>query len=288
MPTLNEGQFQFEGINFGSPSDTLIIEDATLDAPSVVSNDTQNPFGNNVFMGRDRLQPAVWSFEIATNNDTSVDGFNTARALVAAWRSTLNQPYVLKPLYFCTGGKQQVVYGRPRRISGLKPDFLGQRGVQKIVAEFALADSFVYEGVENFFYMDLVPMTGGGLTSPFKTPIKTLNTSGYTEDTITVGGDTSAPFSVKFHGPITNPYVSGDGWRVGLTGTLAYDRYVVVDTRTMTATWDNGTSAASLIDVKSNLRTRLSLGGQRVSFGGSDDSYTAYAEIKWRNASYSI
>ena len=289
MTVLAEGQFEFEGITFGGLTDGLVIEDADLDAPSMVTNDIQNPFGNNVFMGRDRLAPGVWSFNISTTAYTAAAGMDAARAFYKAWRSTLNQPNVLKPLYFCAGGDQRMVYGRPRRISGLKPDFMGQKGIQKIVAEFQLADSFVYEGGSiNTARIDMIPQAGGGLTTPITTPIKTVWSTGYTEDTISVGGDANPPFTVLIHGPVTDPYVSGTGWKIALKGTLAYDRYITVNTRTLEAKWDNGTNASNMLATNSSLGTRLTVGDQRVAFGGSDDSYTSYAEVQWRNASYSL
>ena len=102
-----------------------------------------------------------------------------------------------------------------------------------------------------------------------------------------VGGDAPTPIIATIRGPVTNPFVEGDGWRIDLNTTLAYDQSVTVDARARTALRNDGASLAGSLRRTTYLDAcRLAPGPAEIRFGGIDPTGTARCDIQWRPAFY--
>jgi hypothetical protein len=182
------------------------------------------------------------------------------------------------------------VYGRPRRYSGIVPDFIAESGIGHIVCDFQVNDRRHYDDAETSVALTIVPATTGGLEAPLAAPLSTVRSSAPRAGIVANLGDSDTPVKVVFKGPVTNPWVrSSAGLEVGLTGTLAYDQTVTVDSHSGLVTRQDGSPAAGLLTRKTRLSTTwLQPGTTELTFGGVDPTGTATATLSWRNAYTSI
>ena len=102
-----------------------------------------------------------------------------------------------------------------------------------------------------------------------------------------MGGTAPAPFVEVIHGPITNPWIAGPGWRFDFLTTLAYDQTLTVDTRpwAQTVLRNDGASLAGTLTRASTALSDARLlpgGGAWLTFGGIDGTGTATCSVSWR------
>ena len=75
------------------------------------------------------------------------------------------------------------------------------------------------------------------------------------------------------------------GWEIALTGSVAYDQTIIVDTMAQTVTrQSDGASFAHALTYSSDLSARLAPGAQEVVFSGLDVTNTASVDVRWSNA----
>jgi len=92
---------------------------------------------------------------------------------------------------------------------------------------------------------------------------------------------------VQIHGPISNPTVSGPGWRLQLGYTLAHDQWVTINTRRNTVLRNDGANLAGRLSRTSRLaNARLAVGQTEITFTGTDATATSWCELRWRPAYY--
>lgn len=253
--------------------------------PEIRTQDAESPNGDDRFFGRDYLTPPVWSMTFVTDAADAAGGLTALGELARIWRSKeLRQnPNKVLTLEYEIAGRPRLVYGRPRKFA-YNPTNPAD-GVISATAEFATADALFYAAEEQRRRVTLVPASTGGFTTPFESPIimgGSAEIQGLIED---VGGDEPAPFRALIHGPVSNPYLYGDGWEIRLAVTLAYDTSLTIDTRTFEVIRSDGTSLAGYLARGTRLAdARLQPGPDRIVFGGSDTTGTAYAEVSWHAA----
>jgi len=227
---------------------------------------------------------ATWVFEGFLDTETEVDALAALATLRRAWtrpRDVADQP----PLRYALAGRTRRIYGKPSKWDQAIDNRLLSGG-GGLSMEYVTADHLHYDDSEQSRILNIAPTSLGGYPVPFSTPWWSVH-NGVSERSLTVGGDSPAPFTVTFAGPLTNGYVAGGAWRIELAASLDAGETVTVDTRPWSygVTADGNPGAGLLAGATTGLgRARLDPNGETVTFGGTSLSGTATATIRWRAA----
>ncbi len=294
MPiALKDGQFELDGLVFGYGTDVLV---STLDPgdPAERDEDAENPTGNGVFMGHDRLGSQTWTFDLATDCKDMRSAQSAARKFAGVWRRAkrLRPGETMTLRYRAVGCETFRVVGRPRKFAGPSGDALMRLGNGKMAAEFVLSEPVTFDDEEDSLHLGLVTDPGGTLTWPITFPITFGATPGQRQGIVNVAGEAETPFRAVISGPITgkavSPVIKGRGWRIELPGLeVHYDETVEIDTRARTVS-KNGVSVVHFLSRRSDLSARLMPGSQELVFTTTDPTNTAAARMYWRAAHWSL
>lgn len=293
-PVLAVGQFDLDGYVFGGDEDPVTVVPGGFDPGTTGwrTEDADNPVGDSTFFGRDRLTAPTWGFSLQTNEDAEIGALNAMEALGGKWRADRirKTPGLVLPLRYNLGNGTRRVYGRPRRWAPAVSPLLWQ-GVTGIAADFTLAAPEYYDDTQRVVDLGILPGTSRGLSSPLTDSLSTLLSGEKAQSVGNVGGAAPAPFVAVIYGPVQNPWLREDGWRLDLNVTLAYDQYAVIDTRPWanTVIRNDGASLAGKLSRTSRLsNARLVPGGSVLRFGGKDATGTAHCSVAWRPTYYSF
>lgn len=288
---LLEGQFSLLGYTFGHSTDEVVLQKFDPGAADLAINDVQNPSGHGMYLGRDRLGGATYAFDFIVPADDPATAFARARNLAAVWRTQLETTAQAIPLYYCAGGRQLMVYGRPRRISNPTVSVESKQGAVYLAADFTVTDPRVYLADPVSTRLVLAAAQGSigvGFTLPTTLPLTTGSGTSTRVGTVHNDGGIPVPFTVAIHGPITNPTVTAAGLSVAVNADIPADRSLTVDTRTKTARWENGTSAATLLSRSTRRDALLPAGQSDISFAGIDPTLRSYADFTFHPASFAL
>lgn len=266
-----------------------VLESVDLPSSDFRTQDTDNPVGDGTIMGRDRLTPGTMTLNVHLLGDDSADVNARLRDFTRAWNTAVDrtQPGATTSLRWQDGGVPRLVYGRPRTLAVNNEE--SRHGLIRVTAAFKLSDAATYDvgEAQREVRIDSIPPPAGGLIDPLVAPLTATGYAtrqGLIEDT---GGEAPTPFRVVFHGPVSNPFLTGPGWRIKLNTSLAWDEVVTVDTRTGTVVSNLGRNMKPFLDAKSRLRdVRLAPGRTEIEFGGNDPTRTAYVLVQWQPAFY--
>lgn len=159
-------------------------------------------------------------------------------------------------------------------------------GTAPIQATFVLQDNIYFSDALNQIEIPVVPPTSGGLVAPLVAPLMTGGVTTWRTGSAVVGGSVPTPVSVAFYGPITRPWVRGNGWFLQYDYGLAADQVITVSTMHHIAAFDNfGRNLTGKLSPKTKMsNVRMNPGNEYITFGGSDITGTAKAVVSWRNA----
>lgn len=290
VPTLTEGQYALDGYVFGSLADEVVLLETGVEwgQVGVRAQDVDQPLGDGTLFGRDFLSPPQWTFTLGARHSTDVTP--VLGRLLSAWRAdaTRTTPGARSVLYYRRGGVTRLVYGRPRRFAvespkTWNPDF------RVVTADFQLAEPVAYLAAESSLTLSLVRTSGAtGLVFPVVFPVVFGAPASTRAGTVTVGGSTRVPFTVRLNGPVTGSAtgfrvesVSGvDPWVLDIPMTLTSGQWVQIDTGTGVTSL-NGAPAQIGLGRGTNLAARLSPGPQELVFTATDPSQTSTAVISW-------
>lgn len=264
-----------------------VFESLELPTHEFRTQDIDNPVGDGKLFGRDRLTPGRATLNLLVVGDDAAEAHAHMRAFSAAWSGMVDQtmPGTVAPLEWRDGGLTRRVYGRPRTLAVNVDD--SRYGLIRVTAAFELSDAVVYGPDEDMreVRIDMVPPLSGGLMDPLVAPLMATGHAerqGLIADT---GGGAPTPFEVRFHGPISSPWLRGPRWEIKLGTTLAWDEVAIIDTRTGSARSSLGRNLKSTLNARSRLRdATLPPGRTELTFGGNDPTGTAYALVRWRPA----
>lgn len=289
-----EGNITIDGYSFGSPDSKVVILEDGMDTgyASTRTQDTEMPRADGILFGKDYLDSPTWAFTLGVRDDENV--YDELAQLATVWRAdhVRNTPGAVSTLAFTRGGKNYVVYGRPRRFA-VTPAKTADNEWQIVEADFRLVDPYAYSGDQQTLRMGMIEAAStGGVVLPETLPWTLGGGSGERKGIVTVTGYTDTPLTVRIYGPtvsttLTNPVISAPGFYVKLNTSIASGQVVEIDTRTRTVTSD-GISLAGYLSADSRLGTRLQPGSTEFTFTGQDSSYTSEVEYIWRSAEYSI
>ena len=285
---LKDGDFELDGYLTG---ENLGVHLRSVDLGSVGYRvqDAPLPHTDGTMFGRDYLTGTEWGLSFSADHGTDQDAARSAiGALAAAWlgAASRNTPGQVSVLRYRIAGKTRRVYGRPRGFA-MDPTFLVFTGLGRATATFQTADAIHYDDTPQLLTLQMAVPSSSVITWPGVWPLvfsKGSDRQGVIQD---VGGDAPTPITATIHGPITDPYVEGDGWRIALGTTLAYDQSATIDTRARTAIRNDGASLGGALSRTTYLdAARLSPGPAEIRFGGIDPTGTARCDIQWRPAFY--
>lgn len=285
--TLQEGDFDLDGyVLSGDKSRPVYVVGIDPGVADTRDQDRLAPHSDQRYFGQDQQSGPTWELELRTGGNVSArEALSSLGDVTRAWRGAPRGPGEESVLRYRAGGRVRRVYGRPRAFT---PDLnlLYSLGYVRAGARFVTADTLHYDDSSSSVTVSLIPGNAGGLRSPLISPLTTV-AGGKRQGIVQVSGDAPAPLEVTFRGPITNPGVSSRGWSIGLTGTLAYDQSVTVDTRLGTVKRNDGADLGGWLTRSTFLpEARLLPGAQEVIFTGTDSTGTATATVTWRNANY--
>jgi hypothetical protein len=297
--TLDDGGFELDGFSFGGESDSVVVQPGGFDPGTAVwrVQDQDSPSGDGIVFGRDLLTGPTWGFTFLTNEYTAVDALDSLEALAGLWLDSASRsvPGAVSTLRYRIGGHRRRVYGRPRRWGmSVTPDLWG--GVAPAVADFVCVDALHYDDELRTVDVGVVVGDGassGGMYSPLSEPLSTVGGGARSGVVDAVGGTAPSPFIVSIHGPITNPWVAGPGWRFDFRTTLSVTQILTVDTRpwAKTALRQDGASLAGTLTRASTALPDARLlpgGGAWLDFGGIDGTGTATCVVSWRPTYHSL
>lgn len=285
---LTPGQYALDDLVFGTGTPVGV---RSIDRGDRVIYHQDAPVGaaDGLAMGRDRDGGPEWTLDLTVRAAGADEARAALRQLAAAWHRD-HEPGEMSVLRWTEGGERRRVYGRPRRFRDFSHPHLLDAGHFPVLASFQLADPRTFDDVARSVTLTIVPASVGGLVAPLVAPLSTVRSSAPRAGFVDAAGDAPAPVTVSFQGPITDPWVRGPGWEVGLSGHVAYDQTVTVDALAATATLSpGGASVGGRLTRRTRLRDAvLRPGQQELTFGGSDQTGTATVTITWRDAWWSL
>lgn len=283
MAVLKDGDFELDGYLFsGSRRQALFVQAVQVVPGKKRVHDVLNPVGDDILFGRDRRTAPEWRWAIRVGHGDPGVTLAALGRLASAWDSLPTDPGRESVLRYAVAGRTRRVYGRARE---LEPEVTQVYDLGRVVsnASFQARDPWYYDDVAQAVTVGLVPVSSGGLQSPLRSPLTTV-AGAQRQGLITVGGNAPAPVEITFRGPISNPVVSSTGWSVGLTGSLAYDQSVTINTRTGEVTRNDGANLAGRLTRRTYLPdARLKPGAREIVFGGTDATGTATCTVQWRD-----
>ena len=279
------GQFELNGYAFGTGLPWRVA-DFDTGARAVRSQDSPWPNRDGRLLGREYDDGGQWAFLLRhRGTDLALDAVADLRS---AWQS-LRGPLEIVALKYRTERGERRVYGRPRGFRQISTPHGREVGLVDIEATFDLADPLHYSDAESSLSLGIIPASSAGLAFPTAPPFTWRSDGAPQSRFAVVGGDAPAPLRVTFTGPVVRPWVRVGGVLVELTGSLAYDETVTVDSRLMTITRADGDSVPGMLGARVRLvDLRLPPGEHEVTFGGSDLTGTATATVAWRDAFRSL
>lgn len=280
------GDFEIDGNLYGKRQG-VFVRNVGLGGSEWRTQDAVNPAGDDKYFGRDYLTPGSWTLNLGTNGRSRSEDLAALASVARVWNKPLRRPGAESVLKYCIDGRVRRLYGRCRGvIPEVNQAFL--TGYVPATATFDTRDPLVYDDTERSSgRITLLPAPSGGVLLPATLPF-TLSKAVPRSGLVDVGGDAETPVRIIGHGPLTGKWaVTVGGRRVEMNHTLAYDRSVLIDTRTMTVIDDTGANLAGKLSRKVFLPdVRLAPGPSEVIFEGNDDSGTSWAEVLFHDANY--
>lgn len=297
---LNEMQFEIlpseaaaSGLTFGIGQD-VSVDDGGFDPGSTdwSTQDGQSPTRGTTNFGRDVMLGPTWAWSMHVNREDTSGALETLGRIATAWRGReiADTPGAVLPIRYRMGDRVRRVYGRPRKFAA-PPTNRILSGFVPIQTDFKCVDAFTYDDeISSAVIPANVSNTKTGFLFPLVFPTTALAPESR-EGAVTVLGDASAYPVIRFEGPISNPFLQSEDWKLSLKLTLGPTDYVEVDTRPwhMTALKNGTTSVAGALGRRQWLSdVKLEPGNQSLAFGGSASSGGATCTVSWRNTYNSL
>lgn len=300
MSDLNEWRLTYPGttLDFGTlATDYPLAVQVDIGDVTIKTQDQSHPTSDGEIFGKDKFGGFTLTFDgrIIPEWPTTAKPWNSALDLFSSfkskWRADTVRRVAGSYATLQNLDRGRMVYGRPRKIS-LKAD-RARRGLLDFVATFDTNDPNFYDATEKVALITPVPPPGGGFTTPLTPPFSTAVGSGELAAMLNEGDLQTWPV-VEFHGPGSGmSFELLDGstvlWKIIITGALAYDEVLKVDTRpwarsaTINGKPANGRLRGSQIEV-----CTLPVGDFDARFKVTDASGTAFADIRWHDAYASL
>lgn len=290
---------RFDGYEIGcTQDDEVAISHYEIGETEVDSHDTGRLGRDGIMPGTDYLRGSQWSFALVVDGQDSTNGVLAKLApLERAWKAWAHRTKGLVALEYSTGhdGVWHKIYGRPRQYLPPRPDWQTEKGRGSAQITFQQQDPLHYSSDLESTTLAVAPGATGGLVAPITVPIRVARTGGSTDRHAKNEGDTAAPVTLRFDGPVKDPQVRlQGGWRFTVRGSLEWDEYLVIDSMQRSATVFSTTSnrqrsAMTMIANGSRFSDLVLPAGQNyLEFTAVDDTYQATVTASWPHTSISM
>jgi len=303
--TLLEGQWLLEypgaaqaiggrdpiGNPFGRPMGIFHTAAPVIGEVSATTEDEQRARMDGVAFGQDFHGNRTITFELGVKARTEAAALELYSNLARAWRADAirKTPGAMATLKTRNGGRDRMVWGRPRRIVPI--DTWRKQGWIGVQCDFATSDGNFYAHDPLGTAIPFVPPPAGGFPVPAAAPwASTASTA--TSGTILVEGELPVDPILSVAGPIMNPIIEvANVWRLELALTLQAGQVVTIDTRpaTRSVVRQDGASFRGALTKSSRLdRAQLAPGPYVISLQGTDSTGLSSLGIQWFNTYVSI
>ena len=253
--------------------------------------DVDRPGGDGRLFGRDYATPGTIVLTLHTFAESRAEARKNVRELASAWRWSEHRatPGKFTSLSFTMDGEAGVVFGRPRTFAASVSGVEFDSGHAEATVEFVPMSDIIFDSAtpSQSLHISILPNQSLGLLFPAEAPFFFEGEQTARQGQVVNDSHIPVPFSVEFHGPVTNPKLTSTvgGWEIALNTTIAHDQTIIVDTMAQTVTRaSDGASFAHVLTYSSDLSARLSPGGQEVVFSGLDTTNMASVDVRWSNA----
>lgn len=283
-----DGQFTLGGYTFGRAEDPVSVLSDGWDVSEydIRTQDVPAAEGDSMVFGRDRLTPPLWTFTLAVKDD--VDVYPHLDRLASIWRNDGGRttPGAAMPLTFRRGGREFLVYGRPRKFAVAHGTSMDHT-FKVVTATFQLTDVNRYSAQEHSLTLDLVTTSSAtGLIFPSGFPWTFQTDTIERRGQVTVETAMPTPFKVLIRAPMTgaasNFKLRSQGWTMSFGTSLSPRGTITVDTATGSVK-RNGAVYSGNLRQRMDFRAQLRPGPQEVVFSANDPSYSSTATISWRD-----
>jgi hypothetical protein len=283
-----EWRLIYPGVDFlfGSRSSTVFNRTSPeIGTPEIQIADNDRPRGDGRAFGVDYYGGQTLAFDLGVRAATDAEVRQATAALRHVWRADAvrQTPGAVAELRAYYGGRERVVFGRPRRFS---PDYSDAtvNNLVSVLADFDCTDDLWYAPEDDSVEFGIVPPLGGGLEAPLASPLSTTRTSDRSQ-AIRVESEEDVWPVITITGPVANPVVSiGDRVRLEVRVDLNHDEELVIDTRPWHRTALRNGSASVAGSVRGTRLSQASLppGRYEVGLQGLDPTGTARVRVAWR------
>lgn len=290
---LQNGEFAIDGFRFGCGHPHIGV--STLDATGIRwrVQDQPNPVGDNILAGRDFGDPQPITMELFFKGKEPEEVAQAAAEFANAWATPRHRlPGQDTALEIGIHGRTVRAYGRPRDLNIDDSEIFARRHATG-TAVFDRTDGLFYgnpdEGGGGQVSLTIMPPQSAGLVFPIVFPWTTL-TGGKRQGIVSnTGLRPTRDVTITINGPISQPIVTGSGWRVELDTTLEHDQSVTIDARAKSVLRNDGARLAGTLSRRSSLRDiQVPPGQSEFTFQGVDRSGSATATIRWASAHTSL
>lgn len=300
MSDLNEWRLAYPGttLDFGTlDTDYPLAVQVDVGTYDLTTQDQSHPTSDGAIFGRDKFGGFTLTFDgriipewplTATPWHSALDLYS---AFKAKWRADSIRRVAGSYATLSNLDRERMVYGRPRKCD--PKTTAARRGLMDFVATFDTNDPNFYDTTEKVALITPIPPSSGGFTVPLTPPFSTAVGTGELAPMVNEGDLQTWPV-VEFHGPGVDhslELLAGVShlWKIVITGKLAYDEVLRVDTRpwsrsaTLNGKPANGRLRGSQIEL-----CTLPVGTFSARYKVKDASGTAFADIRWRDAYASL
>lgn len=290
MTALEDHQFELvltedepDGVPFGLKLPIHCTSDGFDPGVSEwITQDRDNGLNGATLLGRDVLAGSTFTWSLFVNGTDQEDAAAKLAPLAGAWSNRkIRQPGVVSILRYRWAGRTRRVYGRPRRWSNALDNRV-LSGMIPITCDFKRVSPLFFGDEPEVDILDMVVTSAGGIVYPVVYPVTSLP-SGSNEGEAFVGGDEDTYPIIRFSGPITNPELVTDAWRLKLNTTILENDWIEIDTRpwVMTVKRKSGASVAGVLDPRTRMsEIILTPGHQGFALYGDSATGTATCTIK--------
>lgn len=265
---------------------------------SATNQDMQHSNSDGMVMGIDRLGGFSLIFSMVTVPEHPVPAkpwdvaLDRYAGFATAWRGDYLRRNPGRYATLTNLDRQRQVYGRPRKssVSNLRL----RKGELRYVAQFDTIDPNWYAAEDKLAIITPVPPPGGGFRAPLSPPFSLAGSADELAPTSNVGDVDTWPI-ITMRGPGTGAGIdllSMGGqvlWSLKVSGALAYDETLVVDTRPWSrGATINGRPAGGRLRGVALDRASIPPGNFNLRYRVTDNSGQSFADVRWRDAFVSM
>lgn len=289
---------RFNGIHAGALGE-LRVADLPAPEDEIDTSRTNILGGDGQAAGADYHRGSMWDITLLVNTYSYKDGRRVVNAVRDAWLDPeVRLSTEAFPLEYSKNGLDWFkVYGRPVNFGGPPEGTRLDQGVAYIELQFEQTDTLHYSvGTESVTVNAARGASGGIRIHEYglRAPLTAGRTGGVRNERAENTGNREAFTTIRFNGPGRQPSLRlGDLWTLQISGSLEWDEYLVIDSRSRDVRLHRTTGHSVRPAFNRVVGSRLSTltippGSHALTFQIIDDSQMASVDVEWSHTFYSM